>query len=83
MLLLLDKLPSTTGQVHSEATPWEWKRRSREHGGKLPLSVEQCQRKERERRSSRVEHPTHHNLRKHSLPRPKTSGMGVSASRLF
>jgi hypothetical protein len=27
VLLLLDKLPRARGQVHSEATPWEWKRR--------------------------------------------------------
>lgn len=32
--------------------------------------------------SSRVEHPTHHSLLRHSFPRPETSGMGVTA-RLY
>lgn len=79
--LLLDKLPRARGQVHSEATPWEWKRRGREHGGKLPLSMEQCQRKEWER-SRGVEHPTHRSLLKHSSPRPEISRMGVAARLL-
>lgn len=53
----------------------------REHGGKLPLSMEQCQRKEWGR-SGRVEHPTHGSLLKHSFPRQETSGMGTIA-RLY
>lgn len=69
--LLLDELPRARGQVHSEATPWEWKRRGREHGGKLPLSMEHRLQRREWKRGSRLKHPTHHSQEPAETSLPK------------
>lgn len=69
--LLLDELPRARGQVHSEATPWEWKRRGREHGGKLPLSMEHRLQRREWKRGSKLKHPTHHSQEPAETSLPK------------
>lgn len=69
--LLLDQLPRARGQVHSEATPWEWKRRGREHGGKLPLSMEQGLQRREWKRGGTIKHPTHHSQEPAETSLPK------------